>query len=203
MHGEPVELKSCAGLKDLPKPFYPEIAFAGRSNAGKSSLINGIVGRRIAPISRTPGKTRTLRLYLWRPARRTALCLVDLPGYGWAHLPSHVRARWHPLVEGYLATRPTLHGVVIVADLRRGCTPLDQDMAGWLREHRIPAVVIATKVDKVPRSRRHALREELAVGTGVPFDEVIQFSALTKEGERVVRDALIALVRDAASGDSS
>jgi GTP-binding protein len=201
MCAEPRELKSCATLRDLPKPFHPEIAFAGRSNAGKSSLINGIVGRRIAPISNTPGKTRTLRLYLWQPARRLSLCLVDLPGYGWAQLPSEVRARWHPMVEGYLTTRPTLCGVVIVADLRRGCTPLDHDMAGWLRERGMPFIVVATKADKVSQSRRYGLTQQLAEGTGVPLGEIVQFSALTKEGTRAVREALTVLPRPPAGGD--
>ncbi|MCU0612203.1 MAG: ribosome biogenesis GTP-binding protein YihA/YsxC [Candidatus Eisenbacteria bacterium] len=195
---EPIELRSCAALADLPKPFHGEIAFAGRSNVGKSSLINALLGRRLAPISRTPGKTRTLRLYLWSPEKGAPICLVDLPGYGWARLPDRVRERWHPLVEGYLSQRPTLRGVVVVADLRRGCTEMDHAMAGWLRERDIPAVVIASKADKVPRGQRAALLQALADGTGVPRDDIIQFSAITGEGAKAAGKALQELARAAS-----
>lgn len=197
MPEQTAELASCARLEQLPKPFHPEIAFAGRSNVGKSSLINVITGTRVAPVSRTPGKTRTIRLYLWHPPKGKALCLVDLPGYGWADLPGHVRAKWHPLVEGYLAARPSLRGVVLVADLRRGSTPLDHDMAVWLRGQGIPALVIASKADKVPRGQRAALLDALADGTGVPLDDIIQFSASTGEGAKAAGNALQALTRAA------
>lgn len=189
---QPPEPKSCASLADLPRPFHPEIAFVGRSNVGKSSLINVILSAWVAPVSRTPGKTRAIRLYLWHPPKGQPIRLVDLPGYGWADLPHHVRARWHPLVEGYLSTRTTLRGAVLVADLRRGGTDLDRDMAGWLRSRTMPYVVVASKADKVPRGRRAALREAMALATGVSAPDIIEFSVM-REGHRLVRTAVLRL----------
>ncbi|MBN1424778.1 ribosome biogenesis GTP-binding protein YsxC [Candidatus Fermentibacteria bacterium] len=195
----PVQLESCASLAQLPKPFHPEIAFAGRSNVGKSSLINAITGVRIAPVSRTPGKTRTLRLYLWHPPKGAAICLVDLPGYGWANLPGHVLARWHPLVEGYLAGRPTLRAVVLVADLRRGSTVLDHDMAVWLRGQGMPYLVVAAKADKISRSKRATLLDAIATATAVSAEDIIEFSTVTREGYRAVHAAVAALATGAVS----
>ncbi len=174
------------------------MAFVGRSNVGKSTLINAILGARRAPVSRTPGKTRTIRLYLWKAPRSPAVCLVDLPGYGWADLPAHVRAAWGPLIEGYLRTRETLRGVVVVVDLRRGGTDLDNEMATWLRVQGIPYIVVATKVDKVNRGARPALLLATARATLVAVDEIVTFAAPDRDGLHVVRRAVRRLAEERA-----
>lgn len=150
-----------------PDPNCPEIAFAGRSNVGKSSLINVLIGRKnLARTSNTPGKTRALQVYRCRvrgrvaggeagsPAVEGGLRLVDLPGYGYAKVSKQERAEWAPLVEEYLCGRSVLWGVVVVIDGRRA--PMDSDirMAEWLGEAGIPFVAVLTKSDKPGRSER-------------------------------------------------
>ncbi len=183
-------IRTVRTLDELPKELFPEITFAGRSNVGKSSLINVVLGRALAPISRTPGKTRSLRFYESVLAGRR-INLVDLPGYGWARLPDEFRERWKALVEGYLIQRAALKGVVLVTDLRRGHNVLDEQMAHWLRTMEMPYAVVATKVDKVPRGRRRALLGPLARGTGVETADVVEFSAKRGEGKRRVIKVLL------------
>lgn len=177
-------LGTASALKELPHERYPEIALAGRSNVGKSSLINTLVGRKLAPISRTPGKTRTLRFYATPLKGSDWLTLVDLPGYGWARLPLVMRQKWQHLVEGYLNQRSVLKGVALVTDLRRGSTELDRQMASWLRRQQLPYVVVATKVDKIRVSKRRRLVAELAEGAMAEQRDIVQFSATTGEGKK-------------------
>jgi GTP-binding protein len=182
----PRYLGTASTLQEMPPEGYPEIALAGRSNVGKSSLINVLLGRKLAPISRTPGKTRTLRFYTLPIRNRDWLTLVDLPGYGWAQLPLVMRQRWQHLVEGYLNQRSVLRGVALVTDLRRGSTDLDREMAAWLQRRNQAYVVVATKVDKISRSKRRVLVAELAGGVMVDEQEIVLFSARTGEGKKEV-----------------
>jgi GTP-binding protein len=135
-------------LDDLPKARIPEIAFSGRSNVGKSSLLNRLVGiRGLAKVSRTPGKTRELNFF----EIGGRFHLVDLPGYGYARVPEAQRRKWSPLVEGYLESREQLAGVVQLVDLRHGPTDLDEAMIDWLHDRRRAILVVGTKQDKLAR----------------------------------------------------
>jgi len=145
----------------LPPPTRPEVALAGRSNVGKSSLLNRLVGRRgLARVSKRPGRTQQLNFF----AINDALVLVDLPGYGFAHVPRAVQDEWKGLVEYYLTRRRTLAGVVVIVDLRRGIEGDDALLLDFLGTHGVPAVVAATKADKVTRSARARLVPALVAG---------------------------------------
>ena len=161
-----------------PPPGPPEVAIAGRSNVGKSALINALVGRRgLARTSRTPGRTRQLNFF----ALDARLVLVDLPGYGFAVGPERERLGWGPLVEGYLRGRPTLRGVVLIVDVRRGLETEETQVLDFVEAVTLPAVVVATKLDKLSRSQARGALDRLGGSTAV-----IGFSARTGEG----RDAL-------------
>jgi GTP-binding protein len=144
---------SAAAPKDFPPPSLPELAVVGRSNVGKSSLINSLVGdSHLARTSRTPGRTRLLnwfRLYATRP-----FFLVDLPGYGYAKVPGDMKASWKPLIETYLADRATLAGVLLLIDVRRGPELEELDFVPWLLEREVPIIVALTKADKLPKNKR-------------------------------------------------
>lgn len=167
-----------------PPAGVPEVAIAGRSNVGKSSLINCLVGHRgLARTSRTPGRTRQLNFFLIDQR----FLLVDLPGYGFAVGSEAERRAWGPLVEGYLTGRPTLRGVLLVVDVRRGLESEEEELLAFLRHVRRPAAIVATKVDKLARRAAGAALAALGMG-GVP---VIAFSAHSGHG----RDELWGLVR--------
>ena len=161
-----------------PPPGPPEIAIAGRSNVGKSSLINCLVHRRgLARTSSVPGRTRQLNFF----AVDDRLVLVDLPGYGFAVGSDAERRAWGPLVETYLAGRPTLRGVVLVIDVRRGVEAEEEQVLAYLAGLRRPVAVAATKLDKLARSAASAAVAALGgrVGADVP---VVGFSARTGSG---------------------
>jgi GTP-binding protein len=166
-------------------PTLPEVAFAGRSNVGKSSLINTLTGRKgLARTSSTPGCTRSINFFHIRAADGLNFQLVDLPGYGYAKRSKAERASWGPLLEGYLLERAPLRAVVLLVDVRRGLEAEEEELLEFLRQpgaatRPTPGVVlVATKVDKVPLARRHgALAKLKAAGVGV-----IGFSSVTREG---------------------
>lgn len=173
---------SATGLRDFPRDRQPEIAFAGRSNVGKSSLLNRLLGRRrLARVSRTPGRTQTINFY----SINGAFYFVDLPGYGYAKVAERMRRSWAPMVEGYLRSRAVLRAVVMIVDARHPPSPLDQEMRAWLQAARIPHLVVLTKVDKVKRGARRRAREGAAAVLGIRDPEnLLLFSAVTGEGER-------------------
>ena len=165
-----------------PPPRLPEVAFAGRSNAGKSSLLNQLVGRHgLARTSRTPGRTRQLNFFLVNER----FLLVDLPGYGFAAGPVAERLAWGPLVETYLRERPTLCGVALVVDARRGVEGEEEELLAYLAAAGVPAAVVATKLDKLARGPARAALAgfERALGARVPC---VGFSALSGEGRDAV-----------------
>lgn len=163
----------------LPAPSLPEIAFAGRSNVGKSSALNALVGsKKVARVSKTPGRTQALNLF----DIDGRFTFVDLPGYGYAKVPEDIQERWKHAIETYLGTRPTLRLVVCLVDGRHEAQPLDRALIAGLEVAELPLVVVATKMDKVKRSARGRHRRRLVEGLVVPKDAVIPFSSTTYEG---------------------
>jgi GTP-binding protein len=141
-------LRTVAELQQLPPPSGREVAFAGRSNAGKSSAINALTRRkRLAYVARQPGKTRTIQLFEIAPER----LLVDLPGYGYARVSETLRRQWGRLVDGYLATRESLQGLVLIMDVRHPLTALDQHLLAWFAPRRLPVHILLSKADKLSR----------------------------------------------------
>ena len=173
---------SAAKVADLPPPGPPEIAFLGRSNVGKSSLLNRLAGRkRLARTSATPGKTRLLHVYRIEGDGRS-LRLVDLPGYGWARVSKAERRRWRDLVEGYLGTRGSLRLAVLLQDLRRDPGEDEHELLEWLAQRGIPAVVAITKTDKLKPMRRKERLRALSQELGLPSARVVATSAQTGDG---------------------
>jgi GTP-binding protein len=160
-------------VEDLP-PTRGEVAIVGRSNVGKSSLINSIANRKnLAKVSKTPGRTQLLNLF----ELPDGTSVMDLPGYGFANAPASVRARWPEMIEGYLLGRQNLHAVVALIDAEVGPTSNDQQTLGWLRSHGLPVKVVATKHDKVKPSKRDQRRRQLAEGCLLDPKEVLWVSS--------------------------
>ena len=142
---------SAAKPSDFPPPRLPELAVVGRSNVGKSSLINALVGQDgLARTSRTPGRTRLLNWF----EVDGRFHLVDLPGYGYAAVDRDMRAGWQPLIEEYLSKREALAGVLLLIDVRRGPEAEELDFVPWLEQKKVPIVVALTKADKLPKNKR-------------------------------------------------
>ncbi|MEN8143798.1 MAG: ribosome biogenesis GTP-binding protein YihA/YsxC [Gemmatimonadota bacterium] len=156
-----------------------QIAFAGRSNVGKSSLINALVRRKkLARVSATPGKTQEINFY----RINDSFLLTDLPGYGFAKAPVRERDRWQRLVQGYLSRTPGPAGVVLLLDSRRGLLDADRALIGFLSELEIPTLFVLTKIDKLNRAARRKVETEVRKELDVPADQVLASSARTGEG---------------------
>ena len=166
---------------------YPEIAFAGRSNVGKSSLINRLLGRRIARTSSTPGRTQQLNFFIINQA----LTFVDLPGYGYARVSKQDRSRWQPLIEEYLVGAPNLRGVVIIMDIRRGPEVEEEALCEFLTYHHCPFLLVATKCDKLKRSAVE--RQRQALTARLKGQSVLLFSAETGAGQDAIWQSVLAL----------
>ena len=192
------ELKTVCGFtSQLPESDLPEIAFAGRSNVGKSSLINALMQRkRLARVGETPGKTRTINFYeidaLMQPGPESEeesvrFRLVDLPGYGFANVPREEKARWGRMIERYLLRPGDLRAVFLLLDIRHEPNANDRQMYEWILHSGRTPVLIATKADKIKRSKVPAqlkiLREGLQAEKG---SVVLPFSALTKSGREEI-----------------
>jgi GTP-binding protein len=186
-----VESAFVAGVSSaasLPPPALAEIAFAGRSNVGKSSLLNTLLGRRnLVRVGKTPGTTRQLNLFRARAAGGLELVLVDLPGYGFAKRGKGEKVEWGTLVETYLAERVTLRAVVLLVDVRRGIEAEEQELVDFIRSssarstRRLPEIiVVATKIDKVPSTQRKHAVSRAAASLGA---RALGFSAVTGEGK--------------------
>jgi len=187
------ELKAGAyNLKDFPTWEIPEVSFIGRSNVGKSSLLNSLIGRKnLARISSTPGKTRGLYFYLINEA----FCFVDLPGYGYAKVSKKERERWAPIIEQYLADRCTLRGCLHLVDCRHEPTADDQLMAEWLRAHTIPTITVATKADKLSRNALNKQLKTIRTALGLfEEDSLIAFSAKTAVGKDLLWQVIMKLL---------
>ena len=175
----------------LPAARLPEVAFAGRSNVGKSSALNALVGsRKVARVSKTPGRTQALNLF----AIDEHVTFVDLPGYGYARVPEAVQDRWKEAIEKYLGQRQALRLVICLVDARHPPQPLDQALVEALRQAELPLRVVATKMDKITRGKRAAQRKALAQGLGLPTEAVIPFSSETNLGVAEVWAAIEAAI---------
>ena len=175
----------------IPGPVLPEIALVGRSNVGKSSLLNLLVGRRsLARASRTPGKTRALNVFSWGDR----CYLVDLPGYGWAKVSQAERAAWRRLVGRYLEERQALAGVIWLLDIRRDPSPEDRGFRARLAARAVPTLVVLTKADQVGRARRSARAVEIGANLGMDGEDFLLTSARTREGAGELREAVLALL---------
>ena len=169
-------LTSAAQPRGFPPSNCPEVAFAGRSNAGKSSALNALCGRRkLARISKTPGRTQLINFFEIEGAR-----LVDLPGYGYARVPPKVRAQWQGLIETYLQKRETLRGIVLIMDCRHPMTEFDQQMLAWGKSSGLEFHLLMTKADKLNRGPQQAAL--LSVQKALPEHSVQLFSATTRQG---------------------
>jgi len=196
--GDPLVIRSLeflGGMADVggwrPEPKLPEVAFAGRSNVGKSSLINVLVQRKkAARVSNTPGRTREINFF----DVNGEFVLADLPGYGYAKVSKERKAAWRPLIEGYLKGSLRLRGVVLLLDSRREPSGDDLQMLDFLGHRETPTIVIATKVDKLPNAERSRRIEALALQAGVELEQVIPFSAVTGEGRDELAEAIESLV---------
>jgi len=172
--------KTVATLDSCPNSF-PEIAFAGRSNVGKSSLINVLTNQKqLAETSKTPGKTKNLNYFL----ANDNLFFVDLPGYGYAKLSASEKARIGRLVDGYLNSSPKLAGIIALVDIRHEPSELDRQMADWVKTTGKAVLFVLTKADKLPRSQQKQGREEIVSSLAASDElEFLNFSAVTKEGK--------------------
>lgn len=186
-------IKSCYQAEQFPRVRLPEIAFVGRSNVGKSSLINSLLNRKsLAKVSRTPGKTQAINFYKVESGgpRTPAFYVVDLPGYGFAKVSKSVRAEWGPMIAGYLTDRKELRGVVFLVDAR-GLGWQDRGALRWLRDLELRTVVVTTKVDKLRRSERTEKAASIREGLGISAeDQMVPYSSVTREGRDSVLKAL-------------
>ena len=191
-------VKSAVTGSHYPEDGMPEVAFAGRSNVGKSSLINCLVQRKkLVRTSRTPGQTQTLNFFLINKL----FSFVDLPGYGFAKVPQEVRAKWKPMVEMYLTSRKCLRGVVQIMDVRHPPTPDDLNLWNWLRERRITAIPVLTKGDKVKRGTWAGQARDAATRLGISPDEIILFSAETSLGRQELMQRIHGWVQPPADSE--
>jgi GTP-binding protein len=180
---------------------FAQVAFSGRSNVGKSSLINRLLGRTrtaIARVSATPGKTQEINFYdvlaNSSASKEVRFYLVDLPGYGYAKVPATVRKHWRPLIEWYLGNTKLLKGVVQLIDARHQPVEADRTMLRYLEETGVPTLFVLTKVDKLTRAQRPAHLRSLMQELGIEPDQAIEFSARTGEGREDLLESLETLV---------
>jgi len=188
------KLVSSAGkLEKLPEPSLPEVAFAGRSNVGKSSLLGALSGtRKLFKTSKTPGRTRTIVHAEARLDGGARFYLVDLPGYGYAKVSRAAKQAWAELMEAYLGDRPTLHLIVLLVDARRGPEGEEADLLEFVAEAGVPAMLVATKIDKVKKAQRKSVLHELRQLTGV---DVIGVSATKKEGIERLLETIVEMCK--------
>lgn len=166
-----------------PAPDFPEIAFAGRSNVGKSSLINKLVNRRrLVKTSNTPGRTQLINFFLINES----LSLVDLPGYGYAKVPMAVKKKWGPMIEKYLAQRSCLKAVVLLMDLRRTPRVEEFNLIDWLSYYGISTILVLTKADKLSKTKQNKQRQIAAQTLGITTDKLILFSAKNGLGKEAL-----------------
>jgi len=182
-----------------PESSLPEIAFAGRSNVGKSSLLNSLVRRKsFARVSRTPGRTREINFF----RVNNGFVLVDLPGYGYARVSKEKKSEWRPLIESYLRRTTQLRGIVLLLDIRREPSDDDRAMLDFLAELEVPTIVALTKTDKLSKTAARERVSEISRLLALETDQVIPFSAATGEGRVELLEAITELVEAIPEADS-
>ena len=184
-----VSLETVCGITSkLPENIHPEVAFAGKSNVGKSSLINGLMNRKsLARTSSQPGKTQTINYY----NINDEIYFVDLPGYGYAQANEHVKAQWGKMIEDYLHKSKQLKLVFLLIDIRHAPSENDRIMYDWIRRNGYDPIIIATKLDKINRSQVAKHTKAIRQGLGMaPEDILIPFSAETKQGREEIWELL-------------
>ncbi|HEX9910083.1 MAG TPA: ribosome biogenesis GTP-binding protein YihA/YsxC [Desulfatiglandales bacterium] len=186
-------LKSAFEKSHYPPPDKTEVAFAGRSNVGKSSLLNILVNRKnLARTSSTPGRTQALNFFLVDDR----FYFVDLPGYGYARVSLEVKKSWRGMVETYLGNRPNLKAVVVIVDIRRDLEEEDRQLIEWLEQEGQNVILVLTKIDKLTRSERDSRVRQLEKDlSGVVSAKPILFSARTREGRKEIWDRLLSLMK--------
>jgi len=174
-----------------PDSPLPEVAFAGRSNVGKSSLLNSLVRRKsFARVSRTPGRTREINFF----RVNNGFVLVDLPGYGYARVSKEKKSEWRPMIESYLRRTTQLRGIVLLLDIRREPSDDDRAMLDFLAEVEVPTIVALTKTDKLSKAAAHERAAEITRSLALNADQIIPFSAHTGEGRVELLEAITSLV---------
>jgi GTP-binding protein len=174
-----------------PDSELPEVAFAGRSNVGKSSLLNSLVRRKsFARVSRTPGRTREINFF----RINNGFVLVDLPGYGYARVSKEKKSGWRPLIESYLRRTTQLRGIVLLLDIRREPSDDDRAMLDFLAEVEVPTIVALTKTDKLSKAGAQERVAEISRALALESDQIIPFSAQTGEGRVELLEAITLLV---------
>lgn len=182
---------SAAKPSQYPSENFPEIAFAGRSNVGKSSLINTLVNRKhLVKTSSTPGRTRLINFF----NINNALTFVDLPGYGYAKVPESIRKKWGPMIETYLSERRSLKAIVVIIDIRRTPGTEERDLINWLNYYNICRIWVITKADKLSKNKQLKQLNTITRALGVGKKDVILFSAKTRQGKDAVWEAILALI---------
>lgn len=185
-------ITSATKPSQYPPAGLPEIAFAGRSNVGKSSLINTLVNRKhLVKTSSTPGRTRLINFF----DINKAITVVDLPGYGYARVPDKIKKNWGTMIETYLSTRKTLKGVVLIMDIRRIPGQKEMDLIHWLNHHSVDRILVLTKTDKLSKNKRAEQQIAFAQVLSVDKNELIPFSAKTRLGKDVLWEAILLLVK--------
>jgi GTP-binding protein len=192
-----MKIKSAKFITSATKPSQyppadlPEIAFAGRSNVGKSSLINTLVNRKhLVKTSSTPGRTQLINFF----NINDAMGFVDLPGFGYARVPVAVRKKWGPMIETFLSQRESLKGIVAIMDIRRTPGTEEIDLIRWLEHYNIDSILVITKADKLSRNKQTKQVNTIIQTLGVARDEIILFSAKTRLGKDAVWEAILALI---------
>ena len=191
-----VNLETVVGITStLPENKLPEVAFAGKSNVGKSSLINGLMNRKAyARVSAQPGKTQTINYY----NVNDEIYIVDLPGYGYANVSESVKVKWGKMIERYLQTSPQLRMVFLLIDIRHAPSANDKHMYDWIVENGFYPAIVATKLDKIGKTQVQKqlklIRTELKLAPGTP---ILPYSALTKQG----RDEIWEMIETYALSD--
>ena len=190
-----VQLETVCGITSkLPDNMLPEIAFAGKSNVGKSSLINGIMNRKsLARTSSQPGKTQTINFY----NVNEVFYLVDLPGYGYAKANQEVKAQWGKMIERYLHSSKQLKAVFLLIDIRHDPSANDKQMYQWMRHYGFDPIIIATKLDKINRSQIQKQLKAIRVGLEAQKDTIIiPYSSLSKQGREEIYDLLDSILSE-------
>lgn len=173
-------IKSTFQPQDYPPDSLPEVAFAGKSNVGKSSLINTLVNRKkLAHTSSTPGRTQSINFF----RINQKITFVDLPGYGFAKVPLAIKRQWKPMVETYLQSRKNLSLVVVILDCRRESSSDDISLLEWLKFHNIPLAVVLTKIDKVSHNQKTKQKALIKKSFSLEESQIVLFSAVSGEGK--------------------